>query len=508
MIKYNRFDSTFACNSRAIVNSGRLLKTAIAFVFKATFFLAIGFNNSFAQGQWQVVQDQLINTPASSESKQTNESAERTSQSTVTENGPFIASKQPVQLGAVKPLSVTPTLDPSILSILDQQFQKVRKARETEDSFSPELGETYFSYGLMLKEVGRLDEAREMFLDALHIKKVNEGVYSIEQRPILKALFEVHYAQGNSQSFGDNLSRIIWLEKKERGLDDDFSFEMAVQAGNYHLDQFLYDPSSRDAAIADLDAARRYLRYAVARYGRAPISEKLMPYGELALISYLRKTVEFTPGSRTTFFDQQRSQSRNQFALQRQEFAQSAASFSSGEQSMKSYLIKARKDKNNEQIVRALLGLGDFNLLFEQSSIAQQYYAFAWVEAQKLDEGHVLRASFDRPVQLPAFNYALQRLPVERKKPSRYIPMSFKVDSFGRVNDIADFAEDDPNFEFLKKARRTLRKTKFRPVISDGKVASSELIKEDIRIFVKNAEPAVLVDEKPELEPEPEPEPE
>lgn len=502
MIKYNFFDSTFAAGFRPKAGFGSWLKscwlkTAFVFASKTAFIIAIGFNNSFAQGQWQVVQDQLVNDPAGSESVealetevQSTETEALTNQTPDLQDRPFIQTKQPEILSAVVPLSTTPTLDPSILRNLDEQFQKVREAREIEDAFSPSLGETYFSYGLLLKDVGRLDEAREMFLDALHIKKINEGVYSIDQRPILKALFQVHYAQGNSQSFGDNLSRIIWLEKKERSIDDDFTFELAVQAGNYHIDQFLYDPSARESAIAHLDAASRYLRFATARHGNTPISEKLMPYGELALVSYLRKAYEYTPGSRPTFFDQQRTSGRNAFALQRQEFAISVASFNNGERYLKSYLVQARKHRNVEQVVQALLGLGDFNLLFEQTSIAKQYYGFAWVEAQKLEEGHALRTSFDRPVQLPAFNYAQQRLPIETKKESRYIPMNFKVDSFGKVNEIVGFAEDDENFDYFKKARRTLRRTKFRPVVSNGSVVPSELVKNDIRVFVKAVKPA------------------
>ena len=75
---------------------------------------------------------------------------------------------------------------------LESQFQQIQSLIKSEDAYSERLGEEYLNYGLLLKQVGRLEEARENFVDSLHISKVNDGVYSIEQRPALRALFDTH----------------------------------------------------------------------------------------------------------------------------------------------------------------------------------------------------------------------------------------------------------------------------------------------------------------------------
>jgi len=80
---------------------------------------------------------------------------------------------------------------------IEQQFKALRATLETEDAFSEKLGENYLGYGMLLRESGQYDEAIEAFVNALHISKVNNGIYSLEQRPALKALFDTHYALQN-----------------------------------------------------------------------------------------------------------------------------------------------------------------------------------------------------------------------------------------------------------------------------------------------------------------------
>jgi len=515
---------------KLVNDTKRLLNIVVLCAISSTLILIAGTSHSLAQGQWQVSQNeqegqqksdqiaQQLNSEQSDIVQQPSESAkpetlkpetleiesaevepdqaanadapesleqtELTSESNDTDTNVVITDAVPATLASAKPQTVVPSFDPKVLKNLDQQFQKVQQARETEDAFSAALGENYFSYGLLLKDVGRYDEAREMFLDALHITKINQGIYSIEQRPILKALFDVHFALGNSESFEDNLSRIIWLEKKERDLDDDFAFELALKVGNYYINQYLYNPIPSETSVALLDKARRYLSFAVARYGDAPLNEKLMPYGELALISYLRSSAD-RPLSRAGSFTQPTRRSEQFFRRTEVGFDQRAIAFNSGERSLKTYLLKAREDESTDQAVHALLGLGDVNLLFSRTGIATQYYQLAWLEVKKLAEDHPLHQQFKQPVQLPAFNYAQDRQPIERKNASLYIPMTFSVDRFGQVNNIVKINEGEPNFKYFNKARRALRKAKFRPTINEGVTVATDRLSEEVRIFVK-----------------------
>jgi len=186
-----------------------------------------------------------------------------------------------------------PSLDISaqLRADLEQQFQRVRSRLETEDAFSELLGEEYLSYGLLLKKAGRLDEAREMIVDAMHIAKINNGIYSVEQLPTLYALFDVDLLKGELERFEDTLKRIVWLEQQVDTEPDAGTFARLVEAGNYFLDEFLYRPIASEQSVVYLDKADKYLSGAVRLFGRRPMTELLMPYGELALVHFHKNSV-------------------------------------------------------------------------------------------------------------------------------------------------------------------------------------------------------------------------
>ncbi|MFT5655463.1 MAG: hypothetical protein ACI9XU_001182, partial [Arenicella sp.] len=66
---------------------------------------------------------------------------------------------------------------------LEQQLQQLQQSLQTEDAFSSKLGENYLGYGKLLRKAGRVDESISALTNAFHIAKVNNGIYSIEQRP-------------------------------------------------------------------------------------------------------------------------------------------------------------------------------------------------------------------------------------------------------------------------------------------------------------------------------------
>jgi len=63
--------------------------------------------------------------------------------------------------------------------------------------------------------------------------------------------------------------------------------------------------------------------------------------------------------------------------------------------------------------------------------------------------------------------------------------MTFSVDRFGQVNNIVKINEGEPNFKYFNKARRALRKAKFRPTINEGVTVATDRLSEEVRIFVK-----------------------
>ena len=385
----------------------------------------------------------------------------------------------PVEL-SLTPVEVSSELNQNLAT----QFLRISELEKTEDAFSSTLGEEYFSYGLMLKRSGRIEEAREMIVDALHITKVNDGVYAIEQRPMLRELFDINLSLGKTEELEESLGKIIWLENKSPKSREYYSFNMVVKLGHHFLDLYSIRPIRDNTSLELLDKSARYFSYAIRQYGDATIDQLLMPYGELSLVHYHRsKLIARLTKERFSGLTQRRSAFQRVEQSQSQEFFDET--FSKTELYAKIHLSKAKRENNQPQIVAALLALGDSNLLFRRNLAAADFYRVAWEEAQKLPADDPLLLSFDKPVRLPAFNFALEKEPAKRAGANyAFLPVMVDVDVRGKVISVEDNVVGAPSNKIASRARRIVKNSRFRPAIKNGELQSVVAHQEKIRVLV------------------------
>ncbi len=394
----------------------------------------------------------------------------------------------------VPPINVRPVavLSPELRDSLERQFQEIQTLKETEDAFSEQLGESYLAYGRTLMQAGRIDESRKMLVNALHIAKINNGVTSIEQRPILRELFEMNFALGNTEETEEHLNRIIWLEKKVPNKDDIYSFDLVVRLGSYYLDLYLNNPIVSEQSLNYLNSSTRYLGYAVNRYGDKPLSQILLPYGELALAHHFKSRIQhevdrsfYQDTRQRSYTDLNRSASRQGLRL---------SSFSRSERYLKDYLRKAKNERDLINTIQALLGLGDLNLLADKTNTASKYYDLAWSGAQNLPVTHPLVESFNAPVKLPSFNFAVVRRPIAPVREFETIPLSIDVDDDGKVRKVAREALIDTSVSNTNRARRIAKRVRFRPVIENGKLTAVNEYRYEVQVSVRKSKAVATKD--------------
>jgi len=377
---------------------------------------------------------------------------------------------------------------------LEAQFDQIQLLKETEDAFSERLGESYLSYGRVLMQAGRTDEARKMLVNALHITKINHGVNAIEQRPILRELFELNFALSNFEDTEDNLQRIIWLEKKIPDNNDNYSYDLVVRLGNFYLDQYLNEPSISELSLHRLNKSTRYLSYALNRYGDRPLSEVLLPYGELALAHHLKSRIQSDVDR--SFYQDTRQRSYTDLNRVQDRSSKRLSSFGRSESYLKSYLKKAKDEKDLVNTLRALLGLGDLNLMSGRQNAAQNYYDLAWTGAQHLPLDHPIVTSFDNPVKLPSFVFSVIREPIQTDRNFETIPVSVTIDETGRVKRVAREALIDVTTSKTNRARRIAKRARFRPAIDNGKLIASKDFPYEVKISVLRSKTKDDADDK------------
>ncbi len=390
-------------------------------------------------------------------------------------------------IAAESPIRAKPQIDlsPELRESLERQFQVIREIEEEEDAFSENLGESYLAYGKLLAQAGRLDEASEMYAKALHLAKINNGVYAIEQRPVLRAVFEMHAVTQDVDKMEASLRQVVWLEKKHPKIRDAYSYDMVVRLGNLYIDQYLRDPRITELTLERLNDAIFYLKYAVNRYGDSPLSERVMPYGELALL-YLYKTQIINELGRP-IYDQQRFRSYTD--LDKAPTVHSRRSFlGRAVKYLNDYGRKAETEGELEHQVRAARDLGDLYLLFNRGAEAARYYNQAWLLAAELDDDHELVKSFEQPEKIPNFNYAGDRLSAADDRPIAEVPLTMNIDRYGRVEKVLTKAGEGPFPKLITRAKRASRKMVFRPAVENGQLVATNDFSHEVKVALRNGE--------------------
>ena len=385
---------------------------------------------------------------------------------------------------AIKPVPVV-DLPEDLGDRLEALFQNILLLEEEADAFDSRLGESYLAYGGLLTKAGRLDEARDMYAKALHLAKINNGVYSLEQRVILSSIFNLHDVDGDLEEMEAALGQILWLERKNPEITDNYSYDLLLRMGAAFIALYYERPRINEASLAKVQKAIRYLRLAVRKYPDIKLSETQPPYGDLALLHYISGQINRELGrvyqdhSKIRGF---REQETRQVILPSSNFVGKAA------KELDLYLFKAREENSIEHMVRALRDKGDLFLLFDRFGDAAYFYEQAWKLAEQLDEDHELRKAFEEPTKLPDFNYSAARLSANTGDRTVFVPVNFDIHHNGRVRKVYTQNGTGPYPKLTARAKRVARATVFRPIIEDGKMVGAKDVTYDMKVRLRNSE--------------------
>ena len=69
--------------------------------------------------------------------------------------------------------------------------------------------------GKTLQTSQRYEEAINAYRRSLYLKRVNDGVYSLSQAPMLRGIIESHIKQGQTDAAAENYEQLVWIHLKD-----------------------------------------------------------------------------------------------------------------------------------------------------------------------------------------------------------------------------------------------------------------------------------------------------
>jgi hypothetical protein len=344
--------------------------------------------------------------------------------------------------------------------------------------YSTELALQHSREGASLHERERYSQAVVAYGRAIHLLRINDGLETPLQVPLLQQVIEAELAQGKYVD-ADNHQRYLFRIQRENLRASDPEMLLAVEQ---------FADWQRNAYVSELDR-ERYPRILgmldlYTEMVDAVISEK----GEssLAALPYLRGKLKaqylmsIYPGESEAAISVEMHQQDDVSlpTLKKMRFMRFRDSnFRYGEQNIRRMLdiTKSGNSPSIQDQADLVVALGDWYQWHHRYALAQNAYAEAWhlMEAEGEFEKWQ-RQNFGAPLELPrevVFQPGRLAIPVPNADEVR---VRFSVSRHGKARDIeVILPAEDENEDTVNRGYRFLRDIRFRPSLVDGEAVTS-----------------------------------
>lgn len=373
------------------------------------------------------------------------------------------------------PLLPTPPQEGQAAAVAAQREQLL-VLEQDQGPYAAALAEPLMDMGRFLQETGDAEQAGLLYQRALHVLRVNEGLYSDNQMPLLRSLFAVHRSLGDWQALDARY---------------EYFFRLAATSGQMDVESAVeYFRWQREALRRQLDSSdhRRLLRLYEANEQLLAAADSMpdaADYWQL-LDSQLRNlyliqalptphTVIATRGFTTAA--RLRGEPLQEMDVHEQRLANIQRTAVARGSDLLAGFIDAPSLRDEELRAQALLALADWHQWNGAHGRAREIYQQAISHLQATGQEARLQEWFGSPLELPD-NGAFSRDPGAGGVP---VFARFAVTADGRPRDIETTAEDASEKGFAMRLYRRLLATRFRPRFENGAAVTTAEVERNYR---------------------------
>ncbi len=318
-----------------------------------------------------------------------------------------------------------------ILAQIQTQLELLESSR---DAYDIGISELSLELGAHFAELGYYDQSLEAYRRALHIARINYGLTSEQQLPILEQFLSLYEEAGYLAEVDQVFEKMLLIYQENY---DPWSPAMASiyeRIGNWHLAAYYYEIDQKP--LSHLVAANIALSNA-RTIGRAQrdYSYDFNIYNLLAVTNWGLSTFYTSPNSSNDFTNDAGNFSRDASAHVHNAFRDGLSILNEG-------MEAAARTGDPEKMTRATLMYADWNQLFNRPRTARTHYLEAYSHSQKLPQDDPLRLSFSQPHALPNFDeteFSMRPRNIEHHE----VELSFNVTEWGRPQSITPAETED-----------------------------------------------------------------
>lgn len=386
-----------------------------------------------------------------------------------------------------------------ILLQIQSQLEHLESSR---DAYDIGISELSLELGAHYAELGYYEQSLEAYRRALHIARINYGLTSEQQLPILEQFLDLYEKAGHMDEAEFIFQKMLLIYQENYDPWSPAVASLYERIGSWHLAAYYFEIDEQPVShLVSANTALSNAHY----IGRAQrdYSYNFDMYNLLALTNWGLSTYYTGPGTNN-------DHSNSRPNLSREANMQISGAFRNGRILLEEGIEAALKTGDPENIARATLMYADWNQMFNRPRTARTHYLEAYNHIQQLAPDNPLKQSLSMPHALPNFDETEFSFRAQNKEYYE-VPVAFDVSEWGRpqyvsIDDEAienlepstEITADEPVEqeeqlmtaeeverqweEATRKAMSTIRGTKFRPAIVDGQPSDYQNVKQIILV--------------------------
>jgi tetratricopeptide (TPR) repeat protein len=355
--------------------------------------------------------------------------------------------------------------------------------------YSDSLAEPLSSLGRYYRDQGNYEEALGLYKRALHVVRVNDGLYSERQIPVVRALLDTYRMAGEMQALDErydyffrlygngyppftplrmraNLEYLRWQrEAFGLGLDGDRKFRLVDM---YRLNERIL----KSAAQSTVVGKDSYRRLVLSQIRNLYLLQSEIELPEEGFTSISSRSMQPDQGRDGMHIKQQQLESIRQ---------KSAAK---GRSLLQELIARIASSGEAADLASIHLELGDWQQWNGNSHSARQEYSRVIDILEDASDSQLLEQWLGSPAELPV-NAAFWQ-PARRVKDGGRVVLSaeYDVSARGKARNIQVLAARPEDEVFASRLRRKLSATRFRPRFATGEAEAVERVSRKYELIV------------------------
>ena len=343
--------------------------------------------------------------------------------------------------------------------------QAIAALEASDGAYAPGLAQPLLSLGLALQTQDRHAEAVQLFRRGAHLARVNDGLYSPQQLPLIEGEIASALAQGQYAAVDERQSYLYRVQVRCLSPGPERARAL-IQQANWQRQayQLQLDKQGYGRLMNMWELYRVALNDLVDLEGETSPT-LLQPLRGMLQTQYLISAYDLDSGGTTGFVSQDNMVLRQQLG---RFYAYRSQSYDKGRAVILAIYDIEQEHPEAATDSSALVMLGDWHLWHDQREAAWQAYRDAAAEfAGRADAQTVAQRLLGAPAALPDIDGIRPLTPPVPEQQGNVL-LAFGINERGRVVGLERLDDDDASDGSANRLMRQLRRTQFRPRFAAG----------------------------------------